>query len=113
MGKQYSIDSLKEIAGDDPDFMGVVAEAFLAEIPPDLEAMITAVENDNKELAYQFAHKMKPNLEMFGIDLLKDITAVESWTKTSKGQSTIQDHVDKINTILHEVFDELKQDFEI
>lgn len=113
MSKQYSIDSLKEIAGDDTDFMVVVAKTFLEEIPPDLEALVSAVDNDNKELAYQFAHKMKPNLEMFGIDLLKDITSVESWTKTAKNKSTIQSSVEKINTTLHEVFEELKQDFEL
>lgn len=113
MSKHYSIDSLKEIAGGDEDFMAVVAQTFLEEIPPDLSALVEAIENDNKELAYQFAHKMKPNLEMFGIELQKDITAVESWTKTSKGNGTVTEFIEKINTTLHLVFTELKTDFNI
>ena len=113
MSTIYSIDSLKEIAGDDQDFMAVVAETFLTEIPPDLEALVGAVDNDNRELAYQFAHKMKPNIEMFGIDLLKDITAIEAWTRSSKNKSAIQDTVEKVNTTLHKVFEQLKKDFDL
>ena len=109
----YSIDSLREIAGDDQDFMAVVAQTFLDEIPPDLKSMVEAVENDNRELAYQFAHKMKPNLEMFGIDLAKEITAIESWTRTAKNKSTVQLSVDRVDETLKQVFMELKSDFKL
>jgi len=111
MSKNYSIESLREISGDDEDFMKVVAQTFLEEIPPDLASLEEAIINDNKELAYQFAHKMKPNLEMFGIDLAKQITGIESWTKTSKGTDTIMHHIELASTTLHLVFAELKEDF--
>lgn len=113
MSTHYSTESLKEIGGDDLDFMKVVAQIFLEEIPPDLEALIEAIDNDNKELAYQFAHKMKPNIEMFGIAILKDITGIESWTKTSKAVATIMPSVDRVNETLHLVFEELKTDFDL
>ena len=111
MDKHYSIESLKEVAGGDLEFMAIVAQTFLVEIPPDLRSMEEAIANDNKELAYQFAHKMKPNLEMFGIALQKDITSIESWTKTSKNKATIVAHLEVISTTLAHVFDELKADF--
>lgn len=111
MDKHYSIESLNEIAGGDKEFMAVVAKAFLEEIPPDLKAMSEALENENKDLAYQFAHKMKPNLEMFGIPLNKDVAAIENWTKTTKSKATIMRHLETITTTLEEVFKELKADF--
>jgi HPt (histidine-containing phosphotransfer) domain-containing protein len=113
MIKHYSIESLREIAGGDAEFMAVVAQTFLDEIPPDLQAMEDAIENDNKELAYQFAHKMKPNLEMFGIDVLKDITTIESWTKTSKNKASVDENVRNITKSLRAVFIELKADFDL
>lgn len=113
MSKHYSADNLKEIAGGDADFIGVIAQTFLDEIPPDLESMEEAVENDNKELAYQFAHKMKPNLEMLGIDVLREITAIEAWTKTSKKAAVIQPSVDLVSKTLKTVFEELKADFDL
>lgn len=111
MSKNYSIESLRVIADGDEDFMSVVAQTFLEEIPPDLESMEEAISNNNKELAYQFAHKMKPNLEMFGIDVLKDITTIESWTKTLKSISAIESNLENVSTTLRKVFEELKEDF--
>lgn len=113
MTKHYSTESLREVAGGDSDFMTIVAKTFLEEIPPDLKALEEAIENDNKELAYQFAHKMKPNLEMFGIDVLKDITTIESWTKTSRNKMIVQGNVRVISTTLNAVFKELRADFNL
>lgn len=111
MNKHYSLDSLKEIAGGDEEFMAIVAQTFLDEIPPDLEALKEAVSNNNKDLAYQFAHKMKPNIEMFGITVLKDITTIESWTKGSKSIDAVAENVTSLDTTLQHVFNELKEDF--
>jgi HPt (histidine-containing phosphotransfer) domain-containing protein len=111
MEKHYSLDSLNEIAGDDLEFMTIVAKTFLEEIPPDLKSMAEAIENENKELAYQFAHKMKPNLEMFAIPLNKDVTAIEDWAQTSKSKLAIMGHLETITATLEDVFKELKTDF--
>ena len=54
---------------------------------------------------------MKPNLEMFGVDVLKDITAIESWTRTSKSVANILPNIGKLSMILHAVFSELQSDF--
>ncbi len=113
MSKKYSIESLSEIAGGDKDFMLIVAKTFLEEIPPDLKAMEEAIENNNRELAYQFAHKMKPNLEMFGLNLGKDITSIESWTKNLKNKSSIEGHLKNVVATVETVFVELKEDFNL
>ena len=113
MNKNYSIENLREIAGGDEEFIVIIAKTFLEEIPPDLKAMEEAVINNNRELAYQFAHKMKPNLEMFGLNLGKDITSLESWTKSLKSQAAIASNIENITTKLYAVFDELKEDFNL
>ncbi|NCT18329.1 MAG: Hpt domain-containing protein [Flavobacteriaceae bacterium CG_4_8_14_3_um_filter_34_10] len=113
MEKAYSFESLNEIAGGDEEFIAVIAKTFLDEIPPDLKALAQAIENNNKPLAYQFAHKMKPNLEMLGLNLTKDVTAIESWTNTTKNKSAAEPHIQKIESILNQVFTELKTDFHL
>jgi len=113
MSKMYSPESLSEIAGGDQEFMKIVAKTFLEEIPPDLTAMEEAIQNNNRELAYQFAHKMKPNLEMFGLNLQKDITTIESWTKTLKNKSTIENNLSKVISTVGIVVVELKEDFDL
>lgn len=111
MAKNYNLVKVREIAGGDDSFVTVIVETFLQEIPPDMEAMQTAIENDNHKMAYQFAHKMKPNLDMFGIDLLKQIVAMEKWSESNKPTSAIEQQLDEIITKLTIVIGELKEDF--
>jgi len=113
MSKNYSPESLSEIAGGDQEFMATVAKAFLEEIPPDLEAMESAISNNNRELAYQFAHKMKPNFEMLGMNLQKDITTIESWTKTLKNKVTIEENLGNVVSKVNLVLSELKEDYNL
>lgn len=113
MTKHYSHDSLSELAGGDPEFMLVVAKTFLEEIPADLDALQQAVGVNNKELAYQFAHKMKPNLEMFGINVVDDIKSIETWTKSSTTPENVKETLHKVVVTLNVVFKELKEDFEL
>ena len=111
MTKNYNLEKVKEIAGGDDSFVLVIVETFLQEIPPDMESMQTAIANDNHKMAYQFAHKMKPNLDMFGIDLLKQIAAMEKWSDSNKPTSAIQEQLDQIISTLNLVLKELRADF--
>ena len=111
MDTHYSKASLSAIADGDQDFMSIVAQTFLEEIPPDLEGLTKAINTNNKELAYQFAHKMKPNFEMLGIAVQKDVKSIESWTKSSRSEATVQENIDTLNRVLSHVFEELKTDF--
>jgi HPt (histidine-containing phosphotransfer) domain-containing protein len=107
----YSKASLIEIADGDEDFMSIVVHIFLEEIPPDIEALTEAIKNDNKELAYQFIHKIKPNIEMFGIGVQYEIKKIETWTRSTNTDNAIQESIDALNQVLYCVFDELKIDF--
>lgn len=113
MIKSYTKENLSEIADGDEEFLSVLAQTFLDEIPMDLFSMEEAIQNENRELAYQFAHKMKPNIEMFGIDVLKDITSIEAWSKTSKRKGAVLPHLENVLTTLNQVFDELREDFQL
>jgi len=113
MPSHYNLIKVKEISGGDDSFVNIIVETFLQEIPPDMEAMKMAISNDNQKMAYQFAHKMKPNLDMFGIDLLKEIVAMEKWSNTNRPTSAVQPHLDKIMDTLNMVIEELKQDFSL
>ena len=113
MLRHYNLEKVKEIASGDDSFIQIIVETFLTEIPPDIEAMQTAIDNDNHKMAYQFAHKMKPNIDMFGIDLLKQIAAMEKWSKSKRPTDAIRPDLDDISTILDTVIDELKHDFKL
>lgn len=111
MINHYDLVKVREIAGGDESFVTVIVETFLQEIPPDLTSMQSAIANNNHKMAYQFAHKMKPNLDMFGIDLLGQIKAMEKWSDSNKPTSAIQSQLDDITGTLNVVIKELVRDF--
>lgn len=113
MSEYYSIESLNEIAEDDQEFLVTLASTFLEEIPLDVEKMVEAIENGNRKLAYQFAHKLKPNLEMFGTHLESDITAIETWTRTAKNCSSITNNIENVTKRVELALIELKKDFNL
>jgi len=113
MSSHYNLIKVQEISGGDDSFVKIIVETFLQEIPPDMEAMKMAIANNNQKMAYQFAHKMKPNLDMFGIDLLSEIGAMEKWSNTSRPASSMQSQLDRIMGTLTTVLEELKHDFSL
>jgi len=111
MPQNYSLEKLDAIAGGDESFIQLLVDTFLQEIPPDLDSMQEAINSGNHKMAYQYAHKMKPNLDMFGIDLLDQIAAMEKWSATDRPVALIKPQMDEIFTTLTTVINDLKADF--
>lgn len=111
MSKGYSLKHVNELSGGDDEFIAVLVQTFLEEIPPDLDSMIQAVNADNPQMAYQYAHKMKPNLQLFDIDLLPQIKQIEAWSKTNKAKEQIIPVLDKIVSTVNGALENLREDF--
>ncbi|WP_106794650.1 Hpt domain-containing protein [Aquimarina sp. Aq78] len=111
MSKGYSLKHVNELSGGDNEFIAVLVQTFLEEIPPDLDSMVQAVNSDNPQMAYQYAHKMKPNLQLFDIDLLAQIKQIEAWSKTKKAKEEIIPILDHIVSTVNGALEDLKADF--
>ena len=109
----YDLQKVKEISGGDISFVKAIVETFIKEIPPDMEALQIAIDNENHQMAYQFAHKMKPNIDLFGVDVLKQLKSIEKWSKTDRSASYIKPKLDKIVIILTAVLKELRVNFSL
>lgn len=109
----YNLEEVKEMAGGDEDFMKVVVQTFLEEIPPDVQAMNEAINNGNSTLAYQYAHKMKPNLQLFGLELMDQIKVIESWSKENEKENEVPEAAAAITKKVNVASIALKRDFEL
>lgn len=109
----YNLDSVKEMAGGDQDFLKLVVQTFLEEIPSDLEEMNRAVEENNPGVAYQHAHKMKPNLQMFGLELMPQIKVMEEWAKSEKPTEEVRAAAGTITGKVKAAEQDLKKDFDL
>ena len=109
----YNLDEVKEMAGGDEEFMLVVVQTFLEEIPPDVAAMNEAIGNDNPSLAYQYAHKMKPNLQLFGLNLMEQIKVIEAWSKQGRRKDEVPKAAEAITKKVDVAAVALKRDFNL
>ncbi|WP_010229298.1 Hpt domain-containing protein [Gillisia marina] len=109
--KNYNLDDVIEMAGGDEDFVKVIVQTFLEEIPPDVVSMSEAISNSNPALAYQFAHKMKPNLALFGLNQMDNILMIEAWSKGKERETNAREAGEKIAAKVRLVERELKNDF--
>ncbi len=113
MSKYYDLTDVNEMAGGDQDFLKVIVQTFLEEIPPDVRSMIEAIENSNPSLAYQYAHKMKPNLQLFGLNLMEQVLTIEAWSKGKATESKAVEAGERISTKVNLAQSQLKSDFDL
>ncbi len=109
--KNYNLDDVREMAGGDDDFVKIIVQTFLEEIPPDVASMSEAITSSNPTLAYQFAHKMKPNLQLFGLNQMDNILVIEAWSKGKERETRALDAGEKIAAKVRLAERELKNDF--
>jgi len=110
-GKLYSLEKVNELADEDEDFIQILVETFLEEIPIDLEGMTKAVEGNNAKEAYQLAHKMKPNFLLFGIDVADKVKMLETWKEDKINFEEAQPALAYIKKIAKEAISQLEKDF--
>ncbi len=110
----YSLDKLNEMAGGDNDFITSVVSVFLEEVPQDLQGLEVAVNNKNYETIYQLAHKIKPNVDLLGMEQTR-VAALEIETLGKKGNTSeeIASIFPTLKKDITQVISELKKDFSL
>ncbi len=113
MSNYYDLKDVEEMAGGDEDFLKIIVQTFLEEIPPDVKSMNEAIDNANPSLAYQYAHKMKPNLQLFGLDLMEHVLTIEAWSKGNDKEAHAKESGERIATKVDLAQNQLKKDFSL
>ncbi|WP_190811502.1 Hpt domain-containing protein [Flagellimonas sp. S3867] len=110
----YNLDKVNEMAEGDQDFITSVVSVFLEEVPTDLESLEKAIEARDYENVYKLAHKIKPNVDLLGMEQTR-ATALEIETLGKK--TTSIDEIEKKFPLLKkdvlQVVSELKNDFNL
>ena len=108
----YSLEKINEMAEGDQDFIESLIGVFLEEVPKDLSLLENALEENNCDAAYKLAHKLKPNVDLLGMETAR-IAALEI---ESLGRKTQE--IDKMRILFPQLkgdiiiaMQELKRDF--
>ena len=108
----YSLDKINEMAAGDEDFVHSVITVFLEEVPGDLEALEAAIVAKDFENVYKLAHKIKPNVDLLGMEQTR-ATALEIETlgKSSDNSEEIESKFPLLKKDVLQVISELRKDF--
>ena len=108
--KAYDLTQLRELASGNDEFVESMIETFLEHTPGQLQEMLTAYDTNDLATVGAIAHKIKPNIELFGIyKITGDIRVAEDKGKKGVNDEGLKDSLMKVKTYLNEVFNQLQQ----
>ncbi len=110
----YSLDKINEMADGDQDFINSVISVFLEEVPLDLERLEDALEKEDYEQVYQLAHKIKPNVDLLGMEQTRAAALeIETLGKNEANMAEIKKVFPSLKKDIFQVVSELKNDFNL
>lgn len=106
--KVYDLSQLEELAGGSQEFVMSMVETFLEHTPGQLEELKTAFSSGDLGAMGGVAHKIKPNIDLFGVFSIKDeIRLVENLGKEKMNSPELPSTLQKIDTVLQLAFQQL------
>lgn len=110
----YNLDKINEMAEGDEDFIVSVISVFLEEVPEDLEGLENAIGNKDHENVYKLAHKIKPNVDILGMEQTRDrALEIETLGKNEASMDEIAEKFPMLKKDVLQVVAELKKDFDL
>lgn len=114
MALQYNLSKVYEISENDSDFALQIVSLFLEEVPVEIQSMKNAIELKDYTQAYASAHKIKPTLDLLGMDIAYDDNVqIMNWTKEEGKRKEIKDVFRSLKTRIGDAVEEIKKDFKL
>ena len=86
MAIHYNLAKVYAISDDDKDFVFQIVALFVEEVPLDVAQIKRGINDKDYSHAYAYAHKIKPTLDLLGMEAAyEEILQIEQWTK-NKGK---------------------------
>jgi len=110
----YNLDKINEMAEGDEDFIISVISVFLEEVPEDLEGLEKAINCRDYENIYKLAHKIKPNVDILGMEHTRaKALEIETLGKSTGSMEEIEEKFPILKKDVLQVLTELKNDFDL
>ena len=92
MAIHYNLAKVYEISDNDSEFVQDIINLFVTEVPADLKNVKKGIKEKDYKLAYGYAHKIKPTLDLLGMTVaFEEILLIEDWTKREGKKKEIKE----------------------
>jgi hypothetical protein len=83
MALHYNLAKVYDISANDADFAQQILELFLQEVPEEVHIIKKAIKEKDYKKAYASSHKIKPTLDLLGMDLAyEENIQIMNWAKS-------------------------------
>lgn len=114
MALQYNLSKVYEISENDVDFAYQIVNLFLEEVPVEIESIKVGIEEKDYTRVYTSAHKIKPSLDLLGMDIAYDENLeIMTWAKSEGKRKEIKEIYKSLKDRVDLAVKELKKDFKL
>ena len=114
MALNYNLAKVYALSDNDPDFVKEILTLFVTEVPLDLIQIKLGIKTKDHKLAYSYAHKIKPSLDLLGLNVaFEEILQIEAWTKEEGKRKEIQATFDSVESQIEKAVKEISKDFSL
>ena len=114
MALNYNLAKVYALSDNDPEFVNQIISLFVSEVPQDLLQIKLGIKTKDHKLAYSYAHKIKPTLDLLGMDqAFEEILQIEAWTKAEGKRKEIDATFDSVESQIEKAVKEISKDFEL
>ncbi len=114
MALNYNLSKVYALSDNDPEFVNQVVTLFVTEVPQDLLQIKLGIKTKDHKLAYSYAHKIKPTLDLLGMTMaFEEILQIEAWSKREGKRKEINDTFDSVESQIEKAVKEIKKDYDL
>ena len=114
MALNYNLAKVYALSDNDPEFVMQIITLFVTEVPQDLTQIKLGIKTKDHKLAYAYAHKIKPTLDLLRMtNAFEETLQIEAWTKREGKRKEIKDTYDSVESQIEKAVKEIKKDFNL
>ncbi len=114
MAINYNLSKVYALSDNDPEFVTEILRLFVSEVPEDLIQIKEGIKKKDHKHAYAYAHKIKPTLDLLGLNVVfEKILQIEAWTKSEGKKKDIKETFKSVKSQVKEAIKEIKKDFDV
>lgn len=114
MALQYNLAKVYEISENDTEFALQIVTLFLEEVPAEMKLIKNAIEEKEYGKVYDASHKIKPTLDLLGMDLAyEENLQIMNWSKQEGRRKDVKEIFKSLKERMDLAVKEIKKDFKL
>ena len=114
MAIKYNLSKVYALSDNDPEFVNEILNLFVSDVPEDLAKIGEGIKSKDYKQAYAFAHKLKPTLDLLGLNVaFEEILQIEAWTKSEGKKKEIIETYKSVKSQVKDAIKEIRKDFDL